>query len=56
MDYFFCYNNKVAEFIKSKNIKHITVAQDLMTKKIFTLFAITEELQTAMNEYKSQSK
>lgn len=54
-NYFFCYNKRVSDFLKTKGIYHITVAQDPKTKKIFSLFEITTDLQQALNEYK-QSK
>lgn len=54
-DYFFCYNKRVSDFLKTKGIYHITVAQDPKTKKIFSLFEITHNLQRALDEYK-QSK
>lgn len=55
-NYFFCYNKKVSDFLKNKDIHHITVAQDMKTKKIFSLFEITNEFQQALEEYKNQSK
>lgn len=51
-DYFFCYNNNLARFIKSRGVKQITVARDLVTEKVFTLFEITPEFQSALEEYK----
>lgn len=56
MKYFFCYNKSVSDFLKTKNIQYITVAQDLKTKKVFSLYAIDEEgkLQKALDEYKSR--
>lgn len=55
-NYFFCYNKKVSDFLKTKEIYHITVAQDPKTKKIFSLFEITPSFQVALNEYKNLSK
>lgn len=54
--FFFCYNKNVSDYLTGKGIKYITVSRDLKTKKIFSLFQINDELQTALNEYKSQSK
>ncbi len=51
-DYFFCYNKKVSDWMKTKNIRHITVAQDPKTKKIFSLFEINESFKKALEEYK----
>lgn len=55
-NYFFCYNKNVSDYLKSKEIYHITVAQDPKTKKIFSLFEITPKFKEALAEYKSQSK
>lgn len=56
-NYFFCYNLKVSQHLKANNIPLITVAQDLKTKKVFSLYEIDEEgkLQKALDEYKNQS-
>ncbi|MBB6445625.1 DUF5659 domain-containing protein [Bacillus benzoevorans] len=55
-NYFFCYNKKVSDFLKTKGIYYITVAQDVKTLKIFSLFEITPSFQQALEEYKNQSK
>lgn len=54
MKYFFCYNKSVSDFLKSKDIQYITVAQDLKTKKVFSLYLINDTLQKALDEYKAQ--
>ena len=54
MKYFFCYNKAVSDFLKSKDIPLITVAQDLKTKKVFSLYPIDEKLQMALDEYKAR--
>lgn len=54
-NYFFCYNKKVAEFLKSKGVYFITVAKDLSTGKVFSLYEINEQLQKALDEYKTRS-
>lgn len=54
-NYFFCYNKTVSDFMRTKGIHHITVAMDVKTKKIFSLFEITNEFQQALDEYKAQS-
>ncbi|MGG4508233.1 hypothetical protein ABEP00_20210 [Heyndrickxia sporothermodurans] len=55
-NYFFCYNLKVSQHLKANNIPLITVAQDLKTKKVFSLYEITPQLQSALDEYKALSK
>jgi hypothetical protein len=53
-DFFFCYDKKLADFIRyKKGIDFITVAQNPKTKKVFALFPITKELQKAIDEYKN---
>lgn len=51
-EYFFCYNQRVSSFLKSKGIYFITVAQDLKTEKVFSLYFIDSQLQEALDEYK----
>ncbi|MGG1690583.1 DUF5659 domain-containing protein [Heyndrickxia ginsengihumi] len=51
-NYFFCYTKRVSDFLKQNGFKPITVAQDPKTKKIFSLYAINEQLQRALDEYK----
>lgn len=55
-DYFYCYNKKVSDFMRTKNINHITVARDIKTNKIFSMFEINDEFQAAMKEYKQLNK
>lgn len=52
--FFFCYNKNVSEFLSSKYIPFITVARDVKTGKIFSLYLIDERLQTALDEYKNR--
>ena len=54
MKYFFCYNKSVSDFLQKKGISFITVAQDLKTKKVFSLYPIDETLQKALDEYKAR--
>ncbi|WEZ10160.1 hypothetical protein P5663_10125 [Priestia flexa] len=52
-NYFFCYNKKVSDFLTYKGIRFITVAQDVKTGKLFSLYEINECLQAALDEYKA---
>lgn len=54
--YFFCYTKKVSDFLHEKGFRFITVAQDPKTKKLFSLYEITPQLQEALAEYKTLSK
>lgn len=53
--FFFCYNQRVADFLKSKGIGFVTVARDLNTDRIFTLYPKSPALQNALDEYKGRS-
>ncbi|MCM3719172.1 DUF5659 domain-containing protein [Fictibacillus phosphorivorans] len=55
-DFFFVYNKKVSDFLKERGHEVITIAQDLKSKKVFSLFQITPELQQALTEYKALKK
>jgi hypothetical protein len=52
-EYFFCYNQRVAAFLKSKGIGFITVAKDMNTGKVFSLYPKSQELQASLDEYKA---
>ncbi|MCC3645830.1 hypothetical protein JGK52_03910 [Cytobacillus oceanisediminis] len=52
MNYFFCYTKRVSDFLQERGFSFITVAQDPKSKKLFSLYLITEELQKALAEYK----
>ncbi|ODG93720.1 hypothetical protein BED47_00690 [Gottfriedia luciferensis] len=56
MQYFFCHNKKVSDFIKSKGIDYITVAIDPKTRILFSLYEITLELKEVLDEYKLNKK
>lgn len=50
--FFYCYNRKVSEFLKSKGISYIHVAMEPKSRKLYSLYYINNELQSALNEYK----
>ncbi|MED1441912.1 DUF5659 domain-containing protein [Aeribacillus composti] len=49
--FFFCYSKDLSQYIKSKGIDSITTALSPSTKKKFTLFYKSEELQKTIDEY-----
>lgn len=51
--HFFCYNKNVSDFLNEEGVKFITVARDLKTKKIFSLYEINSELQAALDKYRA---
>ncbi|MGE7217150.1 hypothetical protein ACQKJC_11670 [Priestia koreensis] len=55
-NFFFCYNKRVSDYLSYKGVRYITVAQDLKTQKVFSLYLINDEFQEAMNEYKQLNK
>jgi hypothetical protein len=56
IDFFYCKNKAVSDFMKTKNIRHVTVARDIKTNKIFSLFVIDDRFKAAMEEYKQLNK
>lgn len=56
-DYFFCYNKKLFDYLtKEKSLDFITIAINPTTKKTFSMFKKTNELQKALNDYKKLQK
>lgn len=51
-DFFFCYSNQLSKFLHSKGIGYITIARDVHSEKIFSLYPKNMELRTALDEYK----
>ncbi|OLN22909.1 hypothetical protein BTO30_07125 [Domibacillus antri] len=52
-DFFFFYNYKLSAFLKYKGISYITKAINPQNNKMFTMYPKTDELQSAINEYKA---
>ncbi|GEM_PF-3329177 len=54
-DFFFCYNKQMAEYImKQFNIAPITIARNVKTNLIYSLFERCGELQVAIDSYSVQ--
>lgn len=51
--YFFCYNKRVSDYLRTKQLNFITVAIDPKSNKMYSMYEITPELQIALDEYKS---
>lgn len=51
-NFFFCYNKRVSDHLEASGIEWITVAKDLKTNKIFSLYVINKDLQQALDVYK----
>ena len=54
--YFFCYNVDLADYLKQEEFEPITKALAVSTQEAFWLFEITDELDEAIQDYKSKSK
>ena len=55
--YFFAYSKQLSAFLHmDKGIEYITIAQDPKSKKLFTLFKFTKEVEDALDEYKKLTK
>ncbi|WP_449355590.1 DUF5659 domain-containing protein [Virgibacillus natechei] len=50
-NYHFVYNKRVSDFLTKEGIKFITVAKDLKTNRVFSLYEVTSELQRALDKY-----
>ncbi|APH05854.1 hypothetical protein [Bacillus weihaiensis] len=51
-DFFFVYNKRVSDFLKTKGINFICVAIEPKSQKMFSLYYINDDLQKALAEYK----
>lgn len=49
--YFFCYSERMSNFIMSKGVSYITQAKHKETDKVFTLFERSDQLELVINEY-----
>lgn len=53
-NYFFCYSHTLHKYIHTKHrIKYVCAALNENDKRKFWLYEQSEELSTALNEYKS---
>ncbi|MEH6965319.1 hypothetical protein V7195_25860 [Priestia megaterium] len=51
-DFFYCYNKKLSDKIQEAGIPVITIAQNIKTGKLFSLYLKSSELQDAIDSYK----
>ena len=51
-DFFFCYSERVSNFLSSQNIKYITKAIEPNSKRMYTLYLQNEELANGLELYK----
>lgn len=55
-EYFFCYSQRLSDFLKNKNVGYITIAKDMNTDRIFSLYPKSIELKEALDEYSILNK
>lgn len=53
-DFFFCYTKIMSDFLKGKGIKYIFKAKSIQDGSVFTLYQKSDELQKALDEFKSK--
>ncbi|WP_427124719.1 hypothetical protein ACQCPP_12400 [Priestia megaterium] len=51
-DFFYCYNKKLSDKIQEAGIPAITIAQNIKTGKLFSLYQKSPELQKIIDSYK----
>lgn len=56
-DLFYCYDPSLARYLKQEvGLPFLTKARHLETKKVFHLFIVDNELQSALEEYKKVAR
>ncbi|WP_158735133.1 hypothetical protein [Alteribacillus sp. YIM 98480] len=51
-DVFYCYDAKLAKFLKDKGVYSLTTAINPASKNMFTMFVSTDEMQEYIKEFK----
>ncbi|MBY0094920.1 hypothetical protein H7S74_30325 [Priestia aryabhattai] len=51
-DFFYCYNKKLSDKIQEAGISAITIAQNIKTGKVFSLYPKSSQLQKIIDSYK----
>lgn len=54
-EYFYCYDQRFAKYLKSKGFDYITLAKSRHTDKLFSLWLVTPDFQEVLNEYNHKS-
>ncbi|PAQ14983.1 hypothetical protein CD798_08020 [Bacillaceae bacterium SAOS 7] len=52
-DFFYCYNYKLAFFLKDRGFEYLVKAINPKTNKIFSMFQMVDGMQEAIDEYKA---
>lgn len=55
-DYFFCYSQKLSKYLMSQGVGYITIAKDMNTDRVFSLYPKSTELQVALESYSHITK
>ncbi|AND39530.1 hypothetical protein A361_10425 [Cytobacillus oceanisediminis 2691] len=51
-NFFYCYKKHVSDWLTSQGVPFIHIGQEPKSGKIYSLYFINEELQTALEQYK----
>ncbi|WP_335871941.1 DUF5659 domain-containing protein [Bacillus sp. 2205SS5-2] len=51
-DFFFCYDKNLSTYLNEQGIKCVTVAKDIKKGRIFSLYIINSNFQSALSQYK----
>ncbi len=53
INFFYCYSKNLSDYLTSQNIKRVTIAKEPKTNKLFSLYIINDDLQQAIDKYKT---
>jgi hypothetical protein len=51
-DFFYCYSQRVSDFLKTQGVQFIHIAQEPKSKRLYSLYYIDSQLQAALDKYK----
>ncbi|MBU9724143.1 MULTISPECIES: DUF5659 domain-containing protein [Bacillaceae] len=53
--YYFCYSKRKSDYLVSFGFKPITIAMNMSSRNVFSLFHRTKELDQAIHNYDQQN-
>lgn len=54
-DFFYCYDHNLSRYLTNNGIRYITKAISSKSYRTYYMFLITEELNAAIQQYRSKS-
>lgn len=51
-DFFYCYSKDLADYLKQQGFSIITIAKNIKSDTIFSMFMKSKALDSAINDYK----